>query len=126
MYIAALFTIATWKQPKCLSIDEWVKKMWYIYTMEYYSSIKRNKTVPLAEMWIDSETTIQSEVSQKEKNKYHISTYICAIQKNCMDEPISQAEIQTQMQRTNVWAPKGKVGVMNWEILGMTYIYYYV
>ena len=71
--LAALFTIArTWKQPKCPSTEEWIKKMWYIYTMEYYSAIKRNEIVPFAEMWMDLETVIQSEVSQKEKDKYHI------------------------------------------------------
>ena len=79
MFIAALFTIArTWKQPKCPSIEEWIK-MWYIYTMEYYSPIKRNKTVPFAKTWMDPEPVIQSEVSQKEKNKYHTLTYIYGI-----------------------------------------------
>ena len=80
MFIAALFTIArSWKQPKCLSPEEWIKKMWHIYTMEYYSAIKRNGIVPFVEMWMDLETVIQSEVSQKEKTKYHISTHICRI-----------------------------------------------
>ena len=80
MFIAALFTLArTWKQPKCPSTEEWIKKMWYIYTMEYYSAIKRNETVPFAEMWIDPETVIQSEVSQKEKNKYSTISLICGI-----------------------------------------------
>ena len=69
MFIAALFTVArTWKQPKCPSTEEWIKKMRYIYTMEYYSATKRNETVSLAEMWMDLETVKQSEVSQKEKN----------------------------------------------------------
>ena len=80
MFSAALFTMArTWKQPKCPSTDKWIKKMWYIYTMEYYSAIKRNKIVPFAEMWMDLETVIQSEVSQKEKSKYHILTHMCGI-----------------------------------------------
>ena len=78
MFIAALFTIArTWKQPKCPSIDEWVKKKWYIYTMEYYSAIKRNEIGSFVELWMDLETFIQSEVSQKEKNKYLILMHIC-------------------------------------------------
>ena len=78
MFTAALFTIArTWKQPKRPSTDEWIKKMWYIYTMEHYSAIKRNKTVPFAETWMDLETVIQSEVSQKEKNKYRTLTHVC-------------------------------------------------
>ena len=73
MLIAALFTIArTWKQPKCPSTDEWLKKMCYIYIMEYYSAIKRNEIGSFVEMWMDLESVIQTEVSQKEKNKYHI------------------------------------------------------
>ena len=73
MFIAALFTIArTWKQPKYPSIDKWIKKMWYIYTMEYYSAINRNKIGSFVEMWMDLETVIQSEVGQKEKNKFRI------------------------------------------------------
>ena len=80
MFIAALFTIArTWKQPKCPSTDEWIKKLWYIYTMEYYSAIKRNETVPFAETWMDLESVIHSEVTQKEKNKYHIILLIRGI-----------------------------------------------
>ena len=98
MFIAALFTIArTWKQPKCLSTDEWIKKMWYIYTMEYYSAIKRNEIGSFVEMWMDIETVIHSEVSQKEKNKYRILMHICGIQKNGTDEPVCKAEIETQM-----------------------------
>ena len=80
MFIAALFTIAmSWKQPKCPLTDEWIKKMWYIYRMEYYTAIKRNKLWSVVEMWLDLETGIQSEVSQKEKNKYCILTHICGI-----------------------------------------------
>ena len=78
MFIAALFTIArSWKQPKCPSTDEWIKKMWYIYTMGYYSAIEMNEIGSFVEMWIHLETVIQSEVSQKEKNKYHILAHIC-------------------------------------------------
>ena len=80
LFIAALFTIArSWKQPKCPLTDEWIKKMWYIYTVEYYSAIKRNEIGSFAETWMDLETVIQSEVSQKEKNKYRIVTHICGI-----------------------------------------------
>ena len=75
MFIAALFTIArTWK---CPPTDEWKKKMWHIYTMEYYSAIKRNEIELFVVRWMDLETVIQSEVSQKEKNKYHILTHVC-------------------------------------------------
>ena len=69
---------------------------------------------------MDLETVIQSEVSQKEKNKYHILMHICGIQKNSIDELVCKAEIETQMQRTNVWTPReesgGGVGGMNWDI----------
>ena len=78
MFIAALFTVArTWKQLKCPSTEEGIKKMWYIYTMEYYSAIKRNETGSFVETWMDLETVIQSEVSQIERNKYRILTHIC-------------------------------------------------
>ena len=77
MFIVALFTIArTWKQPKCSSSDEWIKKMWHIYTMEYYSAIKRNKMDLFVVRWTELESVIQSEVSQKEKNKYSMLTHI--------------------------------------------------
>ena len=80
MFTAAVFTIArSWKQPKCPSTAKWIKKMWYIYTKEYYSAIKRNKIGSFAEMWMDPETVIQSEVSQKEKNKYRMLTHIYGI-----------------------------------------------
>ena len=80
MFIATLFTIArSWKQPKCLLTDEWINKMWYIYTMEYYPAIKRNEIGSFVETWMDLETVIQSEVSQKEKNKYRILMHICGI-----------------------------------------------
>ena len=70
MFTATLFTIArTWKQPKCPSTDDWIKKMWHIYTMEYYSAIKSNETELFVVRWMELETVIQSEVSQKEKNK---------------------------------------------------------
>ena len=82
MFIAALFTIArTRNQPKCPLTDEWIKKMWHIYTMEYYSSIKRNKIELFVLRWMDLESVIQSEVSQKEKNKYCMLTHIYGIKK---------------------------------------------
>ena len=68
LFIAALFTIArTWKPPRCLLTDEWIKKLWYIYTMGYYSAIKRNAFESVLMRWMNLELIIQSEVSQKEK-----------------------------------------------------------
>ena len=73
MLTAALFTIAkTWKQPKCPSKDEWIKMMWYIYLMEYYSAIKQNKIMPFAATWMELGALILSEVTKKEKDKYHM------------------------------------------------------
>ena len=81
MFTAALFTIArTWKQPKWPSTDEWIK-MFHIYTMEYYSVIKRNEIELFVVTWMELESVIQSEVSQKEKNKYRMLTHIYGIKK---------------------------------------------
>ena len=80
MFIAALFIIArTWKQPRCPSADEWIKKLWYIYTMEYYSAIKNNKFESVLMRWMKQEPIIQSEVSEKEKHQYSILTHISGI-----------------------------------------------
>ena len=69
MFIAALLTVArTWKQPKCPVIDEWMKKTWYLYTIEYYSVIKMNKIIPFAVTWMQLKITILSEVRKKKKN----------------------------------------------------------
>ena len=80
LFFAAIFTIArTWKQPRCPSTDEWIKKLWYIYTTEYHSAIKRKKFESDLMRWMNLEPIIQSEVSQKEKDKYHILTHIYGI-----------------------------------------------
>ena len=83
MFITALFTIAkTWKEPKCPSTEECIQKMWHIYTMEYYSAIKKNEIMPFAawmQTWMDQESVIQSEVSQTEKDKYHMILLTCGI-----------------------------------------------
>ena len=79
MFIAALFTIArTWTQPRCPSADEWIRKLWYIYTMEYYSAIK-NAFESVLMRWMKLEPIIQSEVSLKEKHQYSILMYIYGI-----------------------------------------------
>ena len=76
IFIAALFIIAkTWKQPRCPSADEWIRKPWYIYTMEYYSAVKKNLFESALMRWVKLEPIIQSEVSQKEKHQYSILTY---------------------------------------------------
>ena len=80
MFIAAVFTIArTWKKPIYPLTGEWIRKLWNIYTMEYYSAIKRNNFESVLMRWMNLESIIQSEVSQKEKDKYHILIHICGI-----------------------------------------------
>ena len=80
MFITALFTIArTWKQPRCPPADEWIRKLWYIYTMEYYSAIKKKASESFLMRWMKLEPLIQSEVSQKEKSQYSILTHIYGI-----------------------------------------------
>ena len=77
MFIAALFTIArTWKQPRCPLADEWLRKLWYIYTMEFYSAIKKNAFDPVLMKWMKLEPIIQSDVSQKEKHQYRILMHV--------------------------------------------------
>ena len=89
MFIAALFIIArTWKQPRCPSADEWIRKLWYIYTMEYFSAIKKNTFESVLMRWMKLEPIIHSEVSQKEKHQYSILTHIYGIQKDGDDDPI--------------------------------------
>ena len=73
MFIAALFAIAkTWKQAKSPSTDEWIKKIWYVYTMEYYSALKQNEIITFAATWMQLAIILLSKVSQKEKDKYHM------------------------------------------------------
>ena len=80
MFTVALFTIGkTRKKPRCPLTDEWIKKLWHIYTMEYYSAIRRNALELVLMMWMNLEPIIQSEVSQKEKDKYPILTHIYGI-----------------------------------------------
>ena len=80
VFIAALFTIArTQKQPRCPSADEWIKKLWYIYTMEYYSAIRMNAFESVLMKWMNLEPIIQNEVNKKEKNKYHILSHMHGI-----------------------------------------------
>ena len=80
LFTAALLTTAgTWKQPRCPSTDEWIKKAWCIYTLEYYSAIKSNTFESVLMRWMNLEPIIQSELSQKVKDKYRILVYICGI-----------------------------------------------
>ena len=96
MFTVALFTIAkSWKQPKCPLTDEWVKKMWCIYTMEYHSAIKKNEMMPFAATWMDTEIIILSEVSQTEKQISYDITYTWNL-KYDTNEPIHEIETESQ------------------------------
>ena len=117
LFIAALFTIPrTSKQPRCPSTDEWIKKLWYIYTMEYYSAIKRNTFESVLMRWMNLEFIIQSKVSQKEKDKYHILMHIYRIQKNGSEEFIYRAAREKQSQRHGERGGEGEMyGKSNME-----------
>ena len=101
MFTAALFTIArTWQQPKCPSTDEWIKKLWHIYTMEYYSAIKRNEIELFVVSWMDLESVIWSEVkSEREKQIPYANTYLWNLKKkkSGSDEPRGRTGIKMQM-----------------------------
>ena len=87
----------TWKQPRCPSADEWIRKLWYIYTMEYYSAIRKNTFESVLMRWMKREPIIQSEISQKEKHQYSILTHIYGIQKDGNDDPVCETAKETQM-----------------------------
>ena len=114
LFIAALFTIArTWKQPLT---DEWIKKLWYIYTMEYYSAIKRNTFESDLMRWMNLEPIIQCEVSQKEKDKYHILTHIYGIYKNGSEEFIYRAAMEKQTYEQTLFSIENRLMNMGrWE-----------
>ena len=98
MFFAALFLIArTWKQPRCPSADEWIRKLWYIYTMEYYPAIKKNAFESVLMRWMKLEPIIQSEVSQKEKISISILMHIYGIQKDGNNNPVCEIAREAQM-----------------------------
>jgi hypothetical protein len=80
MFIAALFTIAKlWKQPRCTTTDKWIKKMWYLYTMEFYSATKKNEILSLTGKWMELENIILREVGRVQKAKNHMFSLICGL-----------------------------------------------
>jgi hypothetical protein len=80
MFITAVFTTAKlWKQPRCPTTDERIKKMWYFYTMEFYSAVKKNEILPFASEWMELENIILSEISQAQKTKNHMFSLICGL-----------------------------------------------
>ena len=100
MFITALFIIArTWKQSRCPAADKWIMKLWYIYTMEYYSAIKKNPFEAVIMRWMKLEPIIQSEVNQKDKDQYSILMHIYGILKDSNDNLICKTEKETQIYR---------------------------
>jgi hypothetical protein len=80
MFIAVLFTIAKlWKQPRCPCTDKWFKKMWYLYTIKFYSAMKKNEILSFASKWMEHLSIILSEVSQALKSKNHMFSFICGL-----------------------------------------------
>jgi hypothetical protein len=80
MFITALFTIAKlWKQPRCPTTDEWIKKMWYLYTMDFYSAMKRNEILLFSSKWMELVNIILNKVSQAQKTKNHMFSFICGL-----------------------------------------------
>ena len=116
MFTVALFTIArTQKQPRCPSTNDWIKKLWYIYTMEYYSAINRNAFESVLMRWMNLEPIIQSEVSQKEKDKYCILTHIYGIQKNGTEEFIYREAMEKQTENRIMDMGRGEERVRCWK-----------
>ena len=98
MFIAALFTIArTWKQPRCPLTDEWIRYLWYIYAMDYYSATEKNAFESVLMRRMKLEPIKQSEVSQKEKHQYSIIMHIYGIYKDGNNDPICKTDKETQM-----------------------------
>ena len=113
MFIAALVIIArTWKQPRCTSADGWIRKLWYIYTMEYYSAMKKNAFESVLMRWMKLEPIIQSEVRQRKTPIQYTNVYIYGIYKDGNNNPICETAKETQMYSTIYWTlwEKARVG----------------
>ena len=127
MFIAALFIIArTWKQPICLSADKWIRKLWYIHTMEYYSVITKNTFESVLMRWMKLEPIIQSEVSQKEKHQYSILTHIYGIEKGGNNNPVYKTAKETVMYRTVLWTLRERERVGWFGRMALKRVYYHM
>ena len=125
--IEAQFPIArTWKQPRCPSTDEWIKKLWYIYTMEYYSAINRNEFESVLVRWMSLEPFRQSEVSQKEKQLLYNNNACIGNPENGTDEPICGGGTEPQTRRTDLWTQWGKERMGRIEGIALKHTHYHV
>ena len=119
-----IWQVRTWKQPRCPSADEWIRKLWYIYTMEYYSAIKKNSFESVLMKWMKLEPIIQSEVSQKDKDQYSILMHIYGILKDGNNNPICKTEKETQMYRTDFWTLWETARVGCFKRIASKHVYY--
>ena len=103
IHCSTIYNSWNMEQPRCPSTDEWIKKLWYIHTMEHYSAMKRNTFESVLMRWMNLEPVIQSEVSQEEKDKYCMPMHIYGIQKDGTDELICRSAMEKQTQRTDLW-----------------------
>ena len=115
-----------WKQPRCPSDDEWIRKLWHIYRMEYYSAIKKNSFGSVLKRWMKLEPIIQSEVSQKDKHQYSIVMHIYGILKDGNDNPTWKTEKEALMYRTDFWTLWEKARVGWSEKIALKLVYYQV
>ena len=107
-FIASLLAITkTWKQPKCPSTEEWIKNMWYIYTMEYYSAMENNEIMPFAETVMDLEIIILMKVSQRKRKIIWYHLYV-EFNKNDANKLIYKTEDDSQILKSNLWLPTRK------------------
>ena len=107
MFIAALFIIArTWKQLRCPSADEWMRRLWYIYTMEYYSAVKKNSFESVLTRWMKLEPIVQSEVGRKEKHQNSMLTHIYGVWKDGNDDPVCKTGKKTQICIPDFWTQR--------------------
>ena len=122
---AALFIIArTWTQPRCPSADEWIRKLWYIYTMEYYSAIKKGSFESVLMRWMILETIIQSEVRQKDKDKYSVIMHIYMEFRKMVMITLYAKQKRRQMYRTEFWTLWEKARVGCFERTALKHVYY--
>ena len=127
MFITALFIIVrTWKQPRCLSADEWIRKQWYIYTIQYYWAIKKNTFESVLIRWMKLEPIVQSEVSQKEKHQYSTLTHIYGIEKEGNDNPVCETAKETLMYRTVFWTLWERARVGWYGRMALRHVKYHV
>ena len=122
---AALFIIArTWTQPRCPSADEWIRKLWYIYTMEYYSAIKKGSFESVLMRWMKLEPIIQSEVSQKDKDQYSVLMHIYMEFRKMVMITLYAKQKRRQMYRTEFWTLWEKARVGCFERTALKHVYY--